>query len=141
MLVDEMVAGECERLQMERRDFRFSRREVRAATGWSDAQVKRHLHKLEELEYLIVHRGGRGQSFVYELFFEKPADPEKPFLPGPHGYDGKKDGLNGGMDGPGMGQVQGVFTGSSVASEPIKTGLTNGFHAIPPKSADTGVRV
>jgi DNA primase catalytic core len=141
MLVDEMVAGECERLQMERRDFRFSRREVRAATGWSDAQVKRHLHKLEELEYLIVHRGGRGQSFVYELFFEKPVDPEKPFLPGLHSYDGKKDGLNGGMDGPGMGQVQGVFTGGSVASEPIKTGLTNGFHAIPLESADTGARV
>ena len=28
---------------------------------------KLHLHRLEELEYLLVHRGGRGQSFVYEL--------------------------------------------------------------------------
>ncbi len=31
-----------------------------------------HLHRLEELEYLLVHRGGRGQSFVYELLFERP---------------------------------------------------------------------
>ena len=139
MLVDEMVAGECERLQMERRDFRFSRREVRVATGWSDAQVKRHLHKLEELEYLIVHRGGRGQSFVYELFFEKPADPEKPFLPGLHMYEGKKDGVNGGMEGPGTGHVQGVFGGGAIASEPIKTGLANGFHAIHAESTDTGL--
>jgi hypothetical protein len=145
MLVDEMVAGECERLRMERSDFRFSRRDVRQATGWSDAQVKRHLHKLEELEYLIVHRGGRGQSFVYELFFTRPADPEKRFLPGLHSalynYDGKKDGVNGGMDGPGMPHVPGVFAGSAVAPEPIKTGLTNGFHAIPVESTDTGAGV
>jgi hypothetical protein len=26
-----------------------------------------HLGRLEELEYLLAHRGGRGQSFVYEL--------------------------------------------------------------------------
>ena len=143
MLVDEMVAGECERLGMERRDFRFSRREVRSATGWSDAQVKRHLHKLEGLEYLIVHRGGRGQSFVYELFFEKPADPDKPFLPGLHSsfynYEEKKDGVNGGMDEPEMGHVQGVFHSGACAPEPMKTGLPNGFHAIRPESADTGM--
>ena len=65
-------AGECERLQMERGDFRFSRRDVRAYTGWGDTQLKVHLHRLEELEYLLVHRGGRGQSFVYELLFDAP---------------------------------------------------------------------
>jgi hypothetical protein len=128
---------------MERRDFRFSRREVRAATGWSDAQVKRHLHKLEELEYLIVHRGGRGQSFVYELFFEKPEDPEKPFLPGLHSalhvYEGKKDGAKAGMEGPGTGPARGAFAGGSVAPEPIKTGLANDFHAILHESTDTGL--
>jgi hypothetical protein len=40
---------------------------VRAHTGWGHTQLKTHLHRLEELEYLIVHRGGRGQTFVYEL--------------------------------------------------------------------------
>ena len=67
LLIDDMVRAQCEQLQMERKDFRFSRRDVRRFTGWSDAQVKRHLHKLEELEYLIVHHGGRGQTMVYEL--------------------------------------------------------------------------
>ena len=55
---------------------------MREPTGWGDTQLKLHLHKLDELEYLIVHRGGRGQSFVYELYFERPADPAQPFLPG-----------------------------------------------------------
>jgi DNA primase catalytic core len=66
-LVEEMVRAECQRLQVEREDFRFSRREVRAFTGWGHTQLKTHLHRLEELEYLIVHHGGRGQTFVYEL--------------------------------------------------------------------------
>jgi len=59
-LIAEMVKGRGE-------DFRFSRRDVRTHTGWGHTQLKTHLHRLEELEYLIVHRGGRGQTFVYEL--------------------------------------------------------------------------
>ena len=70
LLIDEMVREECKRLQMDRGDFRFSRRDIRAFTGWGDTQLKVHLHRLEELEYLLAHRGGRGQSFVYELLFD-----------------------------------------------------------------------
>ena len=55
---------------MERADFRFSRRDVRASRAGAIRSSKVHLHRLEELEYLAVHRGGRGQSFVYELLFE-----------------------------------------------------------------------
>jgi len=43
---------------------------VRQFTGWSDSQLKTHLHRLEELEYLALHRGLSGQSFVYALNFE-----------------------------------------------------------------------
>jgi hypothetical protein len=32
------------------------------------------------LEYLLVHRGGRGQSFVYELLYEPAADAQEKFL-------------------------------------------------------------
>ena len=81
LLIDDMVRAQCEQLKIECADYRFSRRDVRQFTGWSDSQVKRHLHKLEELEYLIVHHGGRGQSLVYELYFERPADPRHPFFP------------------------------------------------------------
>jgi len=58
-LITEMVNGRAE--------YRFSRREVREHTQWGHTQLKMHLHRLEELEYLIVHQGGRGQSYVYEL--------------------------------------------------------------------------
>jgi DNA primase catalytic core len=82
LAVDEMVTAECERLKMERSDYRFSRRDVREATGWGDTQLKLHLHRLEELEYLLIHRGGRGQSIVYELVFTRPANGGKPVLGG-----------------------------------------------------------
>jgi DNA primase catalytic core len=82
LAVDEMVTAECRRQKMERSDYRFSRRDVREATGWGDTQLKIHLHRLEELEYLLVHRGGRGQSIVYELMFTRPADGGKPVLGG-----------------------------------------------------------
>ncbi len=82
LLTDEMVNAECERQKIERTDFRFSRKDVRRFTKWSDSQLKRHLHRLEELEYLLVHHGGRGQSLVYELVFERQDDSGKSMLPG-----------------------------------------------------------
>jgi DNA primase catalytic core len=48
---------------------RFSRREVREHVGWSVEQLRVHLGRLVELEYLVVHRGRRGQSFEYELVY------------------------------------------------------------------------
>ena len=63
-------------------NFLFSRRDVRQYTGWGDTQLRVHLRRLEELEYLLVHSGGRGQSFVYELVFERGANDDKPVLPG-----------------------------------------------------------
>ena len=82
LLIDEMVQSECERLKMERTDFRFSRRDVREYTGWGDTQLKLHLHGWKSWNICWSHRGGRGQSFVYELLFEGQGDGGKPFLPG-----------------------------------------------------------
>jgi DNA primase catalytic core len=53
-----------------RSEVRFSRKDVRDATGWSDTQLRVHLARLTELEYLLVHRGSRGQSFEYELLYD-----------------------------------------------------------------------
>jgi hypothetical protein len=80
--IDEMAAEECKRLEMERCDYRFSRREVREYTGWGNTQLHVHLDRLQELEYLLAHHGGRGQSFVYELVFERNGNEENPLLPG-----------------------------------------------------------
>ena len=69
-LVVQMVEQQCAAQQIDRTDYRFSRREVREHTRWGDTQLKLHLARLTELEYLLVHRGGRGQSFEYELLYD-----------------------------------------------------------------------
>jgi len=97
-LVSSMVEKQCTAQAITRTDYRFSRREIREHAGWSDFQVKMHMHKLEELEYVLVHRGGRGQSFVYELLYDGAGRDGKPFLMGlidvaalKQVYDGKKE--------------------------------------------------
>ncbi|MFW6009989.1 MAG: hypothetical protein ACOC9I_01570 [Actinomycetota bacterium] len=57
-------------------------REVREHTGLGNTQLKVHLRRLEELEYLLVHAGGRGQSLVYELVYEGGVEAGAPLLPG-----------------------------------------------------------
>jgi len=81
-LLDREIARECTARAIERCDFRFTQREVRAWSGWTDVQVKKHLFKLVTMEYVLVHRGGRGQSFVYELLYDGAGVDGRPFLPG-----------------------------------------------------------
>jgi DNA primase len=97
-LVTAMVDEACKVKALPRAAHRFSRRDVREYAGWSDFQVKMHMHKLEELEYVLVHRGGRGQSFVYELLYDGAGGDGQPFLMGlidiealKRAYDGKKE--------------------------------------------------
>jgi len=80
--VTEMVEEHCRAQQMPRAAHRFSRRAVREYTGLSDTQLRVHLDRLVELEYLLVHRGMRGQSFVYELLFDGAVASEAPHLSG-----------------------------------------------------------
>jgi DNA primase len=65
-----LVAARMKAQAIARTEVRFSRKEVRDATGWSDTQLRVHLGRLTELEYLLVHRGARGQSFEYELLYD-----------------------------------------------------------------------
>ncbi|HMD61962.1 MAG TPA: CHC2 zinc finger domain-containing protein [Opitutaceae bacterium] len=48
----------------------FSRRELREACGWSLTQVRVHLERLLELEYLELRHGRLGSPFVYELMMD-----------------------------------------------------------------------
>jgi DNA primase len=97
-LLHGMVTPACKRLEMDQSDYRFSRKDVRQHTQWTDFQVKTHMRKLEELEYVLVHRGGRGQSFVYELLYDGQGADGQPFLMGlldpdtlSHHYDSNKE--------------------------------------------------
>lgn len=112
-LIGEMVKRECTQQSLKQSDYRFSRREVRDFTGWSDGQLKIHCARLEEMEYLLVHRGGRGKNIVYELLFDGKADAQMPHLMGlidvqslqSYRYDEKKSGLKQQKSAPSQGQV------------------------------------
>jgi DNA primase catalytic core len=73
-LMADMVEKICASEAIKKSDYRFTRKTVRDATGWSETQLRVHLERLTQMEYLIVHRGMRGQSFVYELLWESTSD-------------------------------------------------------------------
>jgi hypothetical protein len=81
-LLDRMAREVCTARKIEQEDFLFSRRDVRAFTGWGDTQVRVHLDRLVALEYVLMHRGDRGQSFVYELVYDGQGKDGGRFLPG-----------------------------------------------------------
>jgi len=149
LLVDAMVAAECKRQQIERSEYRFSRRDVREATGWGDTQLRLHLGRLEELEYLLAHRGGRGQSFVYELAFAIEGDGSRPVMAGlidveklgGYKYDANFAGVNAGNAGlesenagPKRGQNGGVAGGSRGNESPVSIGVPDAFCENPPEN-------
>ena len=51
----------------------FGRKELRDAGGWSLTQVRTHLARLVELEYLAIQHGRQGSQFVYELLIDADA--------------------------------------------------------------------
>ncbi len=70
LLLHEWIGGECRQKGISQADFRFTRRQVREALGWGDTQLKVHLGRLTELEYLVAHRGKLGRSYAYELLYQ-----------------------------------------------------------------------
>jgi post-segregation antitoxin (ccd killing protein) len=105
-----MVTKACKKQEMEQKDYRFSRRDIREVTGWSDGQLKIHCSRLTELEYLLVHRGGRGHSIVYELLYDGELNDDKHLM----GlidveklrYDEEKSGIKPQKSAPSQGQVR-----------------------------------
>lgn len=81
-LLETAVTARCAAAGLPRDEFRFSRRDARLFTGWSCPQVRKHLERLVEMEYVLTHRGGRGQSFVYELLYDGKGKGGEPFVMG-----------------------------------------------------------
>jgi len=121
--IQTMVRDECQRQGIEQADYRFSRKQIREYTDWGNTQLKVHCRRLEDMEYLLVHRGGRGQSFDYELLYPMESEQPEKQLMGlidveKLGYDAKKSGLKEGKSGqdrkkagPSRPQVGGVSDG------------------------------
>ena len=97
-LLTALVKRTAEARKIEREDYRFTQRDARTFTGWTDMQVKRHLAKLVDLEYVLIHRGGRGQSFVYELLYAGQGEDGGKFVLGLIEVGKLYDGNRGGLD-------------------------------------------
>lgn len=103
MQLEEMVDVGCGQNGVDREYYRFTQREVREYTGFGNTQVKTHLRRLEELEYIIAHRQLRGQTFAYELAYDGKGKDGRPFFHGlldievlkqKCGYDTNRSGQN-----------------------------------------------
>jgi DNA primase catalytic core len=114
-MVRDHVAAWAKSAGVHPRDLRFTRREVREATGWGDTQLKLHLSRLESLEYLLVRRDGA--RFVYELLWAGEGDDDQsaPFVMGlidveqlkRQHYDAERSGVMAEQSAPGRGAVGG----------------------------------
>ena len=148
-----MVEEECRAQQMPRAAYRFSRRAVREHTKWGDTQLKIHLARLTELEYLLVHRGGRGQSFEYELLYDAAADEESPHISGlidvealrqlcgAQHYDGQRSGCEALRSAPGrsaVGTPSGVGRGDALGAIADKPAARSDAAENPPTTHGTG---
>ncbi|MEO5367877.1 MAG: hypothetical protein H7831_16255, partial [Magnetococcus sp. WYHC-3] len=63
-------------------DFSFSRRDIREATGWSNARVHRYLKELLDLEYVLLESGRNGTLCRYRLVYDGQGKDGKKFLLG-----------------------------------------------------------
>jgi len=147
-LIEEMVSTVCEERDLERSAFRFTRRELREHTSLGNTQLKVHLRRLLDMEYLLVHRSDRGHAFVFELLWNGEGADGGRFVLGlldPEGLDrsasdegwsgseGDRSApgrpLIGGVSGDGRNEETAAAKGRSLESEPE-----------PPKNAHQGAK-
>jgi len=142
LLLDEFVRAECERRKIARADFRFSRRDVREHIRWSDTALKVHLHRLEEMEYVLVHRAKRGQGFVYEMLYGGEGQDGKPFVMGlldadSLKYDEQRSGQNAAQSAPGQAVVSGQSAPGQGEPNAVPPNADAALHAAEPPPRKT----
>ena len=64
------VAKQCKAKQIDQDRFFFSRRDIREDTGWTQTQIRRHLDRLADLEYVALRHGRNGIALQYELLID-----------------------------------------------------------------------
>jgi hypothetical protein len=80
--LDAWVSEQAQREGLPREAVRFTRREVRSVLGLSDTQLRVHLERLVQLDYMAMHGGKIGQRFAYSLLFDGDAESSETQLAG-----------------------------------------------------------
>ena len=73
-VLDGLVRERMRSEALARSDVRFTRTQARHACGLTDTALRVHLDRLIAMESVLVHRGGYGSRFEYELAFEGEVD-------------------------------------------------------------------
>lgn len=146
-LTQRWVKDETHRQALPRRALRFRRRDLREAIGWGDTQLKIHLARLVDLEYLLVHRAP-GQSFLYELLYDGPDEhpDDQPHLSGlidvaelcedACAYDADRSGLAGMQSVSGRAEVGSRSAGSRPPEIADLAAREAAFESVPAKPAE-----
>ena len=146
VLVDDYVGQRCQREDRSRLELRFTQRELREALGWGDFQLRRHLVRLIELEYVLVHRTKRGNQREYELLYDGQGRDGEPFVLGlidvatlrQAKYDNRNDHLARRNDGHPM-PIRSAFDAHSMAPKYAASASGNGQLGRPsPKPSGNG---
>lgn len=133
-LIDGYVSAQCAAQNIRRSDCRFSRRVLREAITWGDTQLKIHLARLSEMEYLVLHRA-RANGFEYELVYEVATADDTLRFPGladiealKYAYDAERSGQSAAWSGPGrppVGHWSGAGRVDESAQEPHAAGVSS----------------
>ncbi|MFP1868242.1 CHC2 zinc finger domain-containing protein [Lonsdalea quercina] len=127
-------------------EYHFTRKQLRDAVQWGDTQLKIHLARLVELEYLLLHK--RGLTFCYELLFDGDAQADNAHLCGlidvPEAieitekgqYESARSGVSERRSATGRGAVGGwsdktITTKASAGKGSTSSGRVNGKTTVP----------
>ncbi|MBL0163319.1 MAG: hypothetical protein IPP82_06660 [Xanthomonadales bacterium] len=80
--LDAWVSAQAALLSISRAAVPFTRRHVRAVLGLSDTQLRVHLDRLVQLDYVAQHGGKPGQRFTYSLLFDGDTHSDVPQVMG-----------------------------------------------------------
>jgi hypothetical protein len=109
--ITDQVRTACQQQAIEQRDYRFTRRDLMQGGSWGNTQLKMHLARLVDHEYLAIHPLG-SQRFAYELLYQGEGRDGQPFLMNlidtaslrtPHHDDANRSGLEPDRSAPGRG--------------------------------------
>lgn len=146
-LIYEMVHEKAKAKEVEQSDLLFSRKEVRDFSGWGNTQLKVHMARLVDLEYLLCLKPSKGSSYRYELLYKKEDENREKFLMGlidveqlrekkKHNYDSNWSGLSVSRSGSGRGLV-GTRSGGGRCD--LKPDLDSFLAAISPELAKISI--
>jgi hypothetical protein len=81
-LIDDLIHRLAQQEKKPRGMIRFTQRGLRESLTWSDFQIRKHVARLVQLEYILAYRTGAKNQREYELLYDGQGRDGEPFLLG-----------------------------------------------------------